>query len=542
MTRPVIHLFALVVAVVVASTGRECLAHFPWLTTNDEGHALLFFSESPAERDYHLPECVAQAEVMLLGGDEAKTLKLAEVDEDNYIGRRSESEVPAGAALATSCRYGVYHGTLLTYYAKYLPVFDHNHAQAERPMLDADLQQTDDGLEATVYWEGKPVAGAIATLIGPDGETQEEETDDNGTITFKTPDKGLVGLVVGYILEDAAGTFRDEPYQSESHYATFSFRQGKEKAVEPEKDLQSSLPPLPEGVASFGAAVCDGWLYVYGGHIGTEHDHSRENLSRHFRRIRLDGQGDWEELPMEAPLQGLPLVSVGGKLYRIGGLDARDAPDEDDDLYSVANFHSFDPANNKWQALPPLPEPRSSHDAVAIGSKIYVVGGWTLDGPGDGQWLDTAWVYDTSQTPGQWKPLPSPPFRRRALAAAAWNGKLVALGGMDDDAIVSERVDAFDPASGKWTQLADFPGGDMAGFGMAAWSLDSGLYASGAEGVLRRLADDGRSWINVGELQVPRFFHRLLPADRDSLYVVAGASLNQGHVGTIEKLEVGDEQ
>lgn len=538
MPRPIAHLLALVVAVAVSAAGRECLAHYPWLVTDDAGHALLFFSESPAERDYQLPECVAQAEVMLLDSDEAKTLELADVDEDGYVGRRSESEVPAASALATSCCYGVYHGTLLSYYARFLPTIGHDRAPTERPRLDADLKLTDDGLEATVYWEGKPAAGATATLIGPDGETQEEETDDTGTITFKTPDKGLIGLVVGYILEDAAGTFQDEPYQGESHYATFSFRQSEEKADETEKELQSVLPPLPEGVASFGAAVCDGWLYVYGGHTGTEHDHSRDNLSRHFRRIRVDGQGDWENLPMEAPLQGLPLVAADGKLYRIGGLDARNAPDEDDDLHSVADFHVFDPMTNKWQALSPLPEPRSSHDAVAIGSKIYVIGGWTLDGPGDGQWLDTAWIYDTSQPQGKWQQLPSTPFRRRALAAAAWNGKLVALGGMDDDAVVSERVDAFDPVTGKWTQLADFPSGDMAGFGMAAWSLDSGLYASGAEGVLRRLADDGQSWTIVRKLQLPRFFHRLLPADHDSLYVVAGASFQHGHVGTIERLQV----
>ena len=31
-------------------------------------------------------------------------------------------------------------------------------------------------------------------------------------------------------------------------------------------------------------------------------------------------------------------------------------------------------------ALAPLPEARSSHDAVVIGDKLYVVGGWTLSG------------------------------------------------------------------------------------------------------------------------------------------------------------------
>lgn len=540
MPRPTSRLLAFAVAFAAATASQNCLAHFPWLTTDNEGRALLFFSEGPAEREYHLPECVATAEVMLRGHGDAKTIELTEVEEEGLIGRRSEEKLPADTGMSTSCQYGIYHGTLLTYYAKYLATIGNHHQPKERPKLDADITSTGEGLDVTVYWKGKPAAGATATLVGPSGEPQENETDKHGKTTFKVPKEGLVGLVVGYIVEDATGTFNDEDYSSESHYATVTFRLGEDKKMdkESEENLQSVLPPLPEGIASFGGAVCDGWLYVYSGHTGTEHDHSRENLSQHFRRIRLDGQGDWENLPMEAPLQGLPLVATGGKLYRIGGLDARNAPDEDADLHSVADFHVFDPATKKWQVLAPLPEPRSSHDAVAIGSKIYVIGGWMLNGEGEGEWLNTAWVYDTAQADSQWQELPTPPFRRRALAAAEWNGKLVALGGMDDDALVSERVDCFDPATGEWQQLADFPGEDMAGFGMSAWSLDSGLYASGAEGILHRLAEDGQSWAKVGKLQLPRFFHRLLPADQDSLYVVAGASLKHGHVGTIEELEV----
>jgi hypothetical protein len=74
------------------------------------------------------------------------------------------------------------------------------------------------------------------------------------------------------------------------------------------------LPPLPEPLSSFGAVVSEDWLYVYGGHTGTEHEHSAENLSNHFRRVRLTETGnagdaqEWEELPMQTPLQGLALV------------------------------------------------------------------------------------------------------------------------------------------------------------------------------------------------------------------------------------------
>src|SRR3990170_862556 len=82
--------------------------------------------------------------------------------------------------------------------------------------------------------------------------------------------------------------------------------------------VAEGIPPLPVPVASFGGAVHDGWLYVYSGHTGKKHEHSRENLSKHFVRTRIEGGSDWEELPIETPLQGLPLVAHGDHLYRVG--------------------------------------------------------------------------------------------------------------------------------------------------------------------------------------------------------------------------------
>jgi hypothetical protein len=49
--------------------------------------------------------------------------------------------------------------------------------------------------------------------------------------------------------------------------------------------------------------------------------------------------------------------------------------------------------------MPPLSSPRSTHDAVVVGSKIYVVGGWSLPGGGseNAEFLDTALVFDLAQ-------------------------------------------------------------------------------------------------------------------------------------------------
>ena len=330
-------------------------AHFPWLIMNDEGHALLFFSESPLERDYHLPESVAQAKIKgLAGNGKSYEIELSTVEEDDFIGRRSAQPVTAGTGLASAFQYGIYHGTLLQYYAQHLPslgekrlVFPESH----QPQLNSSIESTKTGLELTVLWKGAPLRGASVTLIDANDDRVERSTDATGNASFATPVEGMTGFVIGHVAKGVEGDWQGESYSGESHYLTLT------TVVQGQAEQQSSrYADLPEAVASFGAAVCDGWLYVYSGHTGEAHDHSRENLSQSFRRLRLGDQGKWEELPMQTPLQGLPLVSHKGRLYRVGGLKAANSKDEDEDLHSVDEFCRFDPETNEWKTLPNLPE------------------------------------------------------------------------------------------------------------------------------------------------------------------------------------------
>ena len=168
--------------------------------------------------------------------------------------------------------------------------------------------------------------------------------------------------------------------------------------------------------------------------------------------------------------------------------------DDKEDLHSTDEFAVYDPAAKKWTALAPLPAPRSSHNAVVIGDKLYVTGGWTLAGSRKGKWIEDSLVYSFADPSSGWEKLPKQDFKRRALAASQWQGKLAALGGMDQDADISRRVDFFDPESGKWSQGPELPGTGMSGFGVSAWNLDGTVYVSGFNGRVFRLADDGSKW------------------------------------------------
>jgi hypothetical protein len=534
-------------------------AHFLWLKSdapNDKPQAVLIFGESAADEAYHLPESLADVEIWCRTPEgERAALKTTRIENDDRVGLVAplpNAELPE--VLEATREYGVYGDFLLTYYAKHIRAksTEELNAAGASPELKLDIvpRATEDGVELTVLWDGKPKADADVN-VKVDGENEEVEpqklkTDANGKVSIKAEGGGLVAVLANFYDSTKSGEHNGKKYTSAAHYATLTFRfqkvaAAKTGAAKPTADAKSTsgIPPLPEPVSSFGGAVADGYLYVYSGHTGTEHDHSAANLSQNFRRVPLQGGKEWEQLPMQTPLQGLALVAHGGKLYRVGGMNARNATTDDkEDLHSTTEFAEYDPATRKWTALAALPAPRSSHNAVVIGDKLYVTGGWTLNGSRKGEWLDDSLVYDFSDPSTGWRQLPKQDFQRRALAAGQWNGKLAALGGMDEAAKISRRVDFFDPGTGKWSEGPELPGTGMSGFGVSAWSLGDELYVSGFNGRVFKLADDGSKWEEVAKLAQPRFFHQLVPAATPNALLVVGGASRDGHLSDVELIDV----
>lgn len=307
---------------------------------------------------------------------------------------------------------------------------------------------------------------------------------------------------------------------------------GKQKPIE-----TAEMLPVPQAISSFGGAVADGWLYVYGGHIGTAHEHSAENTSVAFRRINLTDPKLWQDLPPGPPLQGVPLVAHKGKLYRIGGLSAHNKKGEPADLESVKSVQCFDPSTSKWSELPPLPEGRSSHDAAILGDDVYVIGGWSL-GKGEEKWATSALVLNLTDPAMGWKELSTPPFERRALAVVAARDKIFALGGMTSENTPVGDVHVFEPKSQSWTVGPALPGDGKMAFGMSAWGQGNDLYATTLDGSLYQLDEAGDGWKTIGKLPLGRFFHRLLPAGDGELLVVAGANMGRGHLASVAKIRV----
>jgi hypothetical protein len=302
------------------------------------------------------------------------------------------------------------------------------------------------------------------------------------------------------------------------------------------RPAKTALAPLPEPITSFGAVVSDGWLYVFGGHKGERHDYNIEMVSGSFQRLPLNAAGAWETLPGSTPGQGLPLVAHDGVIYRIGGMAAHNHENEKQDLFSLALVQKFDPRVGHWEDLPPLPAPRSSHDAVVIGDKIYVAGGWELTGSAKKPvWPANALVLDLAQPQAGWQKFPQP-FQRRALALAALGSRVMCIGGMDSDNRPTLAVDIYDPATGQWSHGPALPPGQFKGFSCSAIAQNGRVYVSPFQGDLLRLSADEHSWEVVGHLQHPRLAHRLVAAGGNQLIALGGEDGEENKTPDLEWL------
>lgn len=290
-------------------------------------------------------------------------------------------------------------------------------------------------------------------------------------------------------------------------------------------EIPQGYPPMPEAVSSFGATVLDQHVYIFGGHMGRVPGNSKDGLSPHFSRLNLvNPSAGWEELPILETSQSPGLVAWNGKIYRVGGLSFHNSHGEPTAYHSLSIFASFDPQAGKWTELAPLPVPRSSLDAAVVDGKLYVVGGWNLQGESaqDAVWHEDALVFDLSEENGSWKTIAKPPFQTRALAAAMYDHKLYAMGGISGSRPTSD-VHIYDPSTDQWSAGPELSvGGSSQGFALSAFGANGQLYLCAGSGVVYRLNAAADGWESVERLFFPRMFHRLVVGPSGEIVVLGG--------------------
>jgi hypothetical protein len=123
-----------------------------------------------------------------------------------------------------------------------------------------------------------------------------------------------------------------------------------------------------------------------------------------------------------------------GKIAVAGGLTPQQSTDRFDLLVVAAGT---------WSPGPTLPHHYDHASLAELGGRLYIVGGYTggLSDP-------TSDVFSIGPGESSWVPEPGMATRRGALATAASSGKLVAVGGVDENGNVLTSTEIFTPGVG----------------------------------------------------------------------------------------------
>jgi N-acetylneuraminic acid mutarotase len=223
----------------------------------------------------------------------------------------------------------------------------------------------------------------------------------------------------------------------------------------------SIIPPMPNVRYGLGAASLNNKLYAIDGY-GPVVNNRQGNTN--LVDVYDPATNSWSAgVPTNLARYSLAAVAVGGKLYAVGG----QAFDSNFNVVGLNVVEVFDPATNQWGTAPPLLTGRYQHAAAVLNGKIYAMGGFTGSAI-----TNSVEVFDPLTN--QWSAVAPLNTARRYHAAAAVGGKLYAIGGSDVNLVTLKTVEVYDPVANTWTFAPPLA---VARVLLAAATLDNKIYA-----------------------------------------------------------------
>jgi N-acetylneuraminic acid mutarotase len=237
-----------------------------------------------------------------------------------------------------------------------------------------------------------------------------------------------------------------------------------------------SLPPFPEPHEEVIGQGANGKMYVFAGLV------SAPVWLPVGMVYEFDpGTDKWtKRKPMVLPAHHLALTEYRGKIYVFGGFIAGTV--EGQAAWTpIDNAFEYDPLNDSWKALAPMPTKRGAAVAATVGDRMYVIGGVTT-APGatnpairpttPQRVLGTVQEYDPEAN--TWRERATMPTPRNHTAAGVVNGKIYVIGGRIGAAFIAAssdlaNVEAYDPVTDTWS-------GPLAKMPTARSGLDVGVY------------------------------------------------------------------
>ena len=173
--------------------------------------------------------------------------------------------------------------------------------------------------------------------------------------------------------------------------------------------------------------------------------------------------GPWAQLaPFPVPSEELLGAAVGGKLYVFAGLAPGFRP--------RSLVYEYDPAADRWNERRPMPMALHHVAFVAHGDRILAFGGFAYPATPPPGWVPSDAAFEYRPATDDWRALAPMPTARGAAAAIAVGDRIFVIGGAamhpgaPETAVMPGRphrslgtVEEYDPATNAWRRRAEMP-------------------------------------------------------------------------------------
>ena len=229
-------------------------------------------------------------------------------------------------------------------------------------------------------------------------------------------------------------------------YADGNVAQPLNEEYDPKSDTWRERAPLPRGSNHIAAVGLDDKLYAIGGFV-------EQNYNAISDVFAYDPMSDkWTSVaPLPQPIGSMAVAALNGVIHAVGGAGGK----TNDDRHTIAVHYIYDPKANAWTESTPLPFPREHLNLIALGGKLYAIGG-RIDN--FSQNLQTIYVLDPAEANSKWKALPLMPTARSGTQGAVLDGKIFVFGGEKFGGVFN-NTEMFDPETARWSELTPMPVG-----------------------------------------------------------------------------------
>lgn len=222
------------------------------------------------------------------------------------------------------------------------------------------------------------------------------------------------------------------------------------------------LPPLPRRTHDHAAAMVEGVLFVVGGRTETGGE-----LESGYR---LSADNQWEDIPcMREPRFGHCCVSLDGMLYALGGWHEE----------KLKSCERFNPVDQRWDSISGMKHSRCGSAGVVLGGKIYMIGGWSAASREAERIEDMKKMEVYDPQTDEWTDGPMMDRGREGMSSVVHEGKIYIVGGVDSNEEPLQSIEFFDPATQVWSTLqVQLPDEHGRGLGGCA-SIKGKIYIAG---------------------------------------------------------------